>query len=62
MPVDFPISDEYPYDKCNGDAESAYCNRGFDTAGKILSHLYTNIGVGALADKDNTWKTQGVLR
>ena len=42
-PVDYPFLDVWPRESCDGSAEEFRCNNGFDSAGKILSHLLTNI-------------------
>ena len=60
FPVDYPF---LPYSECDG---SFYlCNNGFDSTGKILSHLLTNIpetGMTSLAPKEYAWKSKGVYR
>ena len=60
MPVDLP-EDVMDYDDCTGD--EAYCNVGDDVAGKILTHLYSNIGLGELNAKDDgDWLSKGVMK
>ena len=60
---------DYPTDKLEASdcskMENYPCNGQFDTTGKILSHLLTNIpaaGVETLADKDYDWASKGVYR
>lgn len=53
FPIDYP-TDQWPRETCDGTGEFL-CNNGYDSAGKILSHLLTNIpgsGVSELAPKD----------
>ena len=59
FPVD-ALPDKVPYHDCRGEDDPVVyvCNNGFDSAGKILSHLLTNIpetGMTALAPKDHDW-------
>ena len=61
--VDYP-TDVWESEDCST-MEHYPCNGGFDTTGKILSHLLTNIpgsGVSSLAAKDYDWTTKGVYR
>lgn len=60
--MDVP-TDVWPYSTCDGTG-GYLCNNGYDSAGKILSHLLTNIegGIEKLAPKDYDFKTKGVLK
>lgn len=58
-PIDAP---EKEASDCGPDGEFP-CNNGNDIAGKILTHLMTNIpafGVDAIEAKDADWKEKGV--
>ena len=62
FPVDYP-TDEWPRQSCDG-SDVYLCNNGFDSAGKILGHLLTNIpetGMTELAPKDYDWESKGVF-
>ena len=63
FPIDFP-PDQWPREPCDGSGEFV-CNNGFDSAGKILHHLLTNIpatGMSKLAPKDYDWESKGVFK
>jgi hypothetical protein len=54
----------YPEGNCDGTG-FALCNNGFDTPGKVLGHLLTNIpetGIEELNERDPKWKKKGVFR
>lgn len=54
-----------PFEECGEPRTSHYANCGYDTAGKMLSHILVNmIGstISELKPKDPEWQTKGVLR
>ena len=62
--MDYPTDDD-PEDCSTMEGGGFPCNNGFDTTGKILTHLLTNIeatGLSALEEKDYEWNTKGVYR
>ena len=64
LPSDLPL-DFKPYQACGAPRESYYPNCGFDTAGKMLSHVLVNMTgstISQLNPKDDDWQSKGILR
>lgn len=59
-------TNEWPEQTCDSESESEmFCNNGFDSAGKILEHLLTNIpesGIDTLQPKDSEWASKGYYK
>ena len=67
VPVDLPVNDKHPERTCQDSSDIQYfiSNCAFDTAGRLLSHILTNLEnspIAALKPRNEKWQDAGVLK